>query len=318
MKKSNCLIVGRGSIGERHAHILANMGYDVAFISDRAGSTPFRSWRYEFLNQAISEYSPSYVVICNETRYHKSSLLSLVGSGYSGTILIEKPICLTEERDQIQYKENIFVGYQLRCHPLISSLLKTIRNEQIEFLNASVGQYLPDWRPERNFREIYSAKAQGGGVLYDLSHEIDLVLFLAGMWRSCTGLVSSSKSLDIESESIANLVFDFESNIVGQVHLNYLERMPRRSVEVQTDKATYQLDFIGQSLKRNGEMVLSMNVDRNLPYRIMHESLLNFDPSLGYSSNLCSVEDGLRVVRSIAALQIASSQRIWVENDFDL
>lgn len=318
MKKSNCLIVGRGSIGERHAHILASMGHEVAFISDRAEGAPFRSWRYKFLNQAISEYSPSYVVICNETRHHKSSLHSLVRSGYSGTILIEKPICLTEEREQIQHKDNVYVGYHLRCHPLISSLLKIIRNEQIEFLNASVGQYLPDWRPGRNFRDVYSAKEHGGGVLYDLSHEIDLVLFLAGMWRSCTGLVSSSKSLDIESESIANIVFDFESDIVGQVHLNYLERIPRRSIEVQTDSATYQLDFISQSLKRNGEMVSSMNADRNLPYRIMHESLLNFDPSIGYNSNLCSVEDGLRVVRSIAALQIASSQRIWVENDFDL
>ena len=80
------------------------------------------------------------------------------------------------------------------------------------------------------------------------------------MWRSCTGLVSSSKSLDIESESIANIVFDFESDIVGQAYLNYLERIPRRSIEVQTDSATYQLDFISQSLKRNGEMVSSMNV----------------------------------------------------------
>ena len=48
-------------------------------------------------------------------------------------------------------------------------------------MRAEYGQYLPAWRPSRDYRETYTAQsAQGGGILLDASHEIDYVRWIGG------------------------------------------------------------------------------------------------------------------------------------------
>ncbi|MFX7793064.1 Gfo/Idh/MocA family oxidoreductase, partial [Acinetobacter baumannii] len=44
-----------------------------------------------------------------------------------------------------------------------------------------IGQYLPDWRPTKDYRETVSAKTElGGGVLLELSHELDYAQWILG------------------------------------------------------------------------------------------------------------------------------------------
>ena len=40
--------------------------------------------------------------------------------------------------------------------------------------------WLPYWRPERDYRESYSARADEGGVLRDLVHELDYAIWAFG------------------------------------------------------------------------------------------------------------------------------------------
>ena len=48
-------------------------------------------------------------------------------------------------------------------------------------VRSSVGQYLPEWRKNTDYRKGVSARQDlGGGVLLELSHEIDYIQWIFG------------------------------------------------------------------------------------------------------------------------------------------
>jgi len=196
-------------------------------------------------------------------------------------------------------------------------LLERISSEQIEFVTATAGQYLPDWRPGRDYRTTYSSRRADGGVLNDLSHEIDLLLLIAGKWSSCASCLTKSLALEVDAEAVAHSMFEFESGVTAQVHLNYLEKSLRRSLTVQTNKSTYILDFARQQLWVNGALELEVSSNRDLPYKLMHERLL-FSTEDKNSSEPCSFDEGIKVVHCIESLKFAADSKVWKKNDFDL
>ena len=79
-------------------------------------------------------------------------------------VLIEKPI--SNDLDNIKsfdfIKDNIFVGYNLRYHPCINFIKDLLTQEIILSTNIYVGQYLPDWRPNRAYKTTYSSDYKKG------------------------------------------------------------------------------------------------------------------------------------------------------------
>jgi predicted dehydrogenase len=52
---------------------------------------------------------------------------------------------------------------------------------KIYSIRAEIGQYLPGWRPESDYRICVSVQQKlGGGVLLELSHEIDYLSWIFG------------------------------------------------------------------------------------------------------------------------------------------
>ena len=76
------------------------------------------------------------------------------------------------------------VGCNLRFLPSLQRLKDLIAQGVIgRIVRASfeAGQWLPDWRPRQDYRKSYSADPDsGGGVLFDLIHEIDAAYWILG------------------------------------------------------------------------------------------------------------------------------------------
>ena len=67
--------------------------------------------------------------------------------------------------------------------------------------------WLPDWRPDRDYRESYSARLDEGGVLRDLVHELDYATVLFGRPVLLGASFDRTGPLDIDAEQAATLLW---------------------------------------------------------------------------------------------------------------
>lgn len=299
------LVVGYGSIGARHARLLAELGCRTAVVSKREVDFPAA---YFDLAQALATEQPDYVIIANATNQHHDALLTLARLGYAGTVLVEKPLFSNWIQPSSLPFRNIFVAYNLRFHPVIQRLKTLLEGERILSVQAYVGQYLPDWRPASDYRASYSASTeQGGGVLRDLSHELDYLVWILGKWERLSALGGHYSSLEITSDDIFALMLVMPQCPIVTLQLNYLDRMARRSVLINTSSHTIEADLIKGTITidRVSEAFI---VDRDHTYRAMHEAIIS-----GSTDTLCMLDEGLDTLQLINAAERAAMHGEWVK-----
>lgn len=301
------LVVGYGSIGQRHARILGEMDCQVAVVSRRA--IEFIR-QHESLDAALAHEQPDYVVLANRTSEHLDTLNRLAGSGFSGRVLVEKPL-FDQPRPLPEHNfEQVAVAYNLRFHPLVRRLRDFLLGQR-SLVNAHVyvGQYLPQWRPGSDYRLGYSARrAEGGGVLRDLSHELDLCHWLFGRWNRLTALGGHFSPLEIDSDDSFSLLMFTERCPSVTVQMNYLDRHVKRELLVNTAKHTVRIDFVTGAFEVDGRAEVLAPPDRDYTYRAEHAAML-----AGETDVACSLEQGLATVATIAAAERAVQAKQWIE-----
>lgn len=299
------LVIGYGSIGARHARILGELGCDVSVVTSR--SIP-EVRAYRSVAEALSMETPSYIVVATETARHAGVLTELGRSAFRGTVLVEKPLFdRTQPLPENDFR-SLWVGYNLRFHPILRRLRDEMRGRRLICVQAYVGQYLPNWRQNIDYRTCYSAsKSAGGGVLRDLSHELDYILWICGDWKAAAAMGGRYSSLEISSDDAFGLLVETERAPVVSVQMNYLDRAGRREIIMITDDVTFRADLVAGTLQTDGA-VETFDVPRDLTYRDQHRQAM-----IG-SDNLCSVDEAMSVVRLIEAAESSAAGRKWVEN----
>ena len=173
----SALVVSYGSIGRKHAKILkAKFG-----IKDLTVCTKKRISKFNTIKKLHGlKKKPSYIVIASPTSKHFQQLKFIEKKFKKIKILVEKPLFDKYRKLNVR-KNKIFVGYNLRFHPIIKYIKKYIKGKKILDIKITCNSYLPDWRPDEFYKKSSSAsKSLGGGVILDLSHELDLVRWLFG------------------------------------------------------------------------------------------------------------------------------------------
>lgn len=299
------LVIGYGSIGQRHTRLLVELGCDVAVMSRRTTSVvPY----YSNLEKAIAHWQPGYVVVANRTSEHFQTIEALARFGYQGNLLVEKPLFHCPINPPLEKFAHTVVGYNLRCHPLIERL-KVLLQDSPNLITASIyaGSYLPDWRPNSDYRQSYSSQnGAGGGALRDLSHEIDYALWLLGPWQRLTASGGHLSSLDIDSDDAYSILMEVERCPLVSIQMNYVERVPRREISVNTDHLTIRADLIKNTLKING-VKETFTITRDATYRAQHQAILT-----GKTKMLCTWSDAMETLLAIQAAEQAAQSHIWI------
>ena len=139
--------------------------------------------------------------------------------------LIEKPLFgePTGELNQLVSESNgtAFTACVLRFNRVVQELkdLAGSRSKP-DFVAVKCTSYLPDWRPDRDFRTMYSAQQGQGGALRELIHEIDYAGWIFGWPARVQGSLSTLKSIDIADEDSAKFLWESEqANIIFELDI---------------------------------------------------------------------------------------------------
>jgi predicted dehydrogenase len=298
------LVIGYGSIGMRHARLLGDLGLDVAVVSRRTVEAPKV---FKDIAEAVSGFAPDYAIIASRTHEHRSDVEALAECGFEGTVLIEKPVFDSGDDMPNHQFERVFVGYNLRFHPALSRFKELLDDAELFAVHATVGQHLPDWRPDSDYRQSYSAiKAQGGGVLRDLSHELDYLNWMLGGWTHLTATGGHFSNLEIDSEDVFSIVFQSRRCPVVSVNMNDLDSTLRREILALTDRGTIRADLVSGTVEFDGETE-SFTIERDHAYIAQHQAAM-----AGDTETICTVMGGLDVMRMIGAAEAAAIDKKWV------
>ena len=236
----NILLIGCGAIGKRHLKNLLEIVPDAKItvlapdnvqnnLSDVFSATVIRSW--DEIDKTID-----LVIVANPSALHAIHIAEILKRNIPA--YIEKPLVTTHtDLQQINtqlrtsdFTQPTMIGCNLRFLPSVKILKKQLENNVIGNVCRAifeVGQYLPQWQPTKDYRTRYSArKSLGGGVIYTLVHELDLVRYLLGEFSVISSQYDHLSHLEIDVEDTAVIHLGRPQGPFVSVHLDYVSQQP--------------------------------------------------------------------------------------------
>ena len=259
------LIVGLGSVGKKHVKVLRSILPHAEIFSIRSNrdAEEIEGIINLFRLDEIDSTSFDFAIIANPTSEHIKTINQLIEFNFP--LFIEKPLysslSIGDLIESITINEiHSYVACNLRfldCIRFIKALMPQLMNKRLNEVNVYCGSYLPDWRPNMNFRKTYSANANlGGGVHLDLIHELDYLYWFFGKPTVIQRYFKSQSSLSISSLDYANYILDYDS-FCTNVILNYFRRDPRRSLELVFEDETWNVDLLKNQVTCNSKILFT-------------------------------------------------------------
>lgn len=339
MSIERILIVGLGSIGKRHLRLaqklLPNANIHVLRHKPVTVSSDITSNYFFNIEDALA-FKPQVVVISNPAPFHIATAQAFAKIG--AHLLIEKPLSIsTAGVAQLletcrQHQSILLIGYNLRFLTSLQQYRNLLLNQNIIgkvlSVRCEIGQYLPTWRPDSDYRQSVSAQQKlGGGALLELSHELDYLRWLFGEVDWVKAVLSKQSNLEINVEDSAHIILGFmPENTSGQqliatVNLDFIRHDTIRLCTVIGEKS---------SLRWNGltGKVTIYDTDRNEWSEVFgcsHQrddsyiaEWLHFIECINHSKiPLITGEDGLNVLEIIEAVHLssASGSKVYLQKE---
>ena len=220
------LIVGLGSIGKRHLHLARELlpKADIRVLRHQSGSSvPATANGGVFSIDDAIAFAPQIAVIASPATFHIAIAQALADVGVH--LLIEKPLSasldgVTQLIETCHQRGTILLtGYNLRFMPSLQRFRDLLGERvigRVLSVRCEVGQFLPSWRPDCDYRQgVSSRREQGGGALLELSHELDYLRWIFGEVDWVKATLSRQSSLQLDVEDTAHLTLGFVPEVDG-------------------------------------------------------------------------------------------------------
>jgi predicted dehydrogenase len=257
------LICSQGSIGRKYTSLILDYWPEIqiGINSSKSIYDLFEKEKINFAHSSFDEcikWKPDAVIISNPANYHIDYAIECMKKNIP--VLVEKPVGIGNEHENKKRKildlsEHCvaLVGYVLRyeeSYEIIKNILFKENLGKLECCRFICSSWLPDWRKGIDYRKTVSARKElGGGVLLELSHELDLALSLLGNINLNKTILSKSGKLDIDVEDIAFMTGESKNCKEIKFELDFCSKKPIRIVTIEGSLGRILWDLNKRKLK---------------------------------------------------------------------
>lgn len=290
------LIIGFGSIGKKHFLALNELGFLVDVLSKSYEFSHFEGKNFRLFKdlEELNLQDYDLFIIANITTSHFKTLEFLDQNVKEKIILVEKPLFQKDMEFIPSNNNQIYIAYLLRFHPMIQDLKQLIDKKEVYFAKFICNSYLPNWR-KLDYRQNYSAKKElGGGVMLDLSHEIDLAFYFFKELSLKFSQNLKISELEITSDDFTFLALSAKNTSI-HIELDYFSKLTQRKILFHTKENSFETDLVHNKLniydKTNNFKSKTYENDTFKTLQNMYKAILEKD------QNLCTLEEARRVLR---------------------
>ncbi|MHC8605715.1 Gfo/Idh/MocA family protein [Arenicellales bacterium IMCC58067] len=322
------MVVGTGSIGNRHLRNLLELGHrDLIAVSEFSKRASLEidglSIPVHHNLKSLLEHNKSIksVFLCNPSSMHYSYLLLCVYHGKH--VYLEKPVAssiseITEVESLIRSNPvTIAVGNQFRFDPQLIEIKERIAHNaigEIHSTHAIQGEHIEDYHPGENFRLGYASRKElGGGVLLTQIHQIDYLNWLLGPFKSVLATYSKPHLLNLDVEENVSYLLCGPKGETVYGHVDYLRRPKIASLVLSGTLGTIEWSYYDRSLKVIGTepdsspSVSNINEDRNV---LFQRAIKNFFDSIdGKSFPRSTLVDGINALAIVEAIKKSAADQ---------
>ncbi|MBU2994676.1 Gfo/Idh/MocA family protein [Octadecabacter sp. 1_MG-2023] len=252
------LVIGAGSIGRRHVANLQALGEDAELIA----------WR-EYDRATLEKRNDVKGLVIATATQVRLELVQLCAAK-NWPFYVEKPLHWTTEGVAEIYDaagdlaRRSMLGFMARYHPVVQALAEQDLSDVYGF-SFEIGHDVRQWRQNWSFPESYAAKADGGGVLLDLCHELDLAKALFP--DLAVQSVASVGHADFAGVDFASrIALTDRAGRMGTVAMDYLSPVSLRRSDLAGTRAARSLDMLAAVITTDsgdGPKAQTFAYDRN-------------------------------------------------------
>lgn len=308
------VVVGSGSIARRHIANLRRLWpeAEVACVSASGRTLDPADVGSTLVLPSLSHaagWAPDLAIIASPATLHLAHAAPFAER--DAAVLIEKPLAASSDEVErwgavlAPHEARIGVAYNLRFLASGRSYKRFLEDGiigRVTNVLAEVGQYLPDWRPQADYRSGVSAKRElGGGALLELSHEFDYLRWFFGDFDTVFCSAAPTGLLEIDVEDRADALMLGAGGLVANVHIDFLQRRATRRCKAIGERGNLIWDPIANAVTLEDgagtrPLFSDPDADRNAMYL---EQLVHF-AAVGRGAALPAV--GLRNARATLEL----------------
>ena len=256
--KTKILVVGCGSIGQRHARLLAEREDVTLALCDpdadhlaAARAATHASESHADVQTALAQ-KPDVVFVCTPNRLHAPVAIAAMKAG--ADVFCEKPIAHSVQAADEMVDTSartgrlIHVGYILRQHPMVRRMQEIVADRGIGRVvsgRAMVGTYFTLQCARTPYR-----LEEPNALIFDYTHELDLLGLFFGKPRCVVAARARLGDLEIKPDpNLFQAIVGFRSGAVASVHMDYIQQPQRRSLELYGDRGHLLADFTDNELR---------------------------------------------------------------------
>jgi predicted dehydrogenase len=327
--RPHVLVIGTGSIGERHARCFLATGRSIVSICEPSDTVRQDvANRYDLAGAHVDLDSalatrPDIAVICTPAHLHVPIAIRLLESGIA--VLCEKPLSTT--LDGIDRLANLAddpdarfsMAYVLRAHPLWNQVRDQVLSGEfgrpLEVVVVS-GQHFPHYRPA--YRDIYyTDRATGGGVIQDaLTHVVNGVEWIVGPMTRVAADCAHLALADVEIEDSVHVIARH-----GDVMVNYAMNQHQAPNDgllmLICERGTIRAETHLMRWQSATEPETPWTVHQLDPIQRDDIFVAQANRFLDYVTNdsesPCRFEEGLQTLRGNLAIMQAADSQAWVD-----